>query len=36
MFLSNQKTRRERLNSEQRAVFAELGYAWATEQPPRS
>ncbi|WP_405945425.1 Helicase associated domain protein [Streptomyces prunicolor] len=32
VFLSNQKTRRERLNADQRAVFAELGYAWAAEQ----
>ncbi|MEH0517385.1 Helicase associated domain protein [Streptomyces sp. B21-079] len=36
VFLSNQKTRRERLDAEQRGAFAELGYAWATEQPPRS
>ncbi|MEH0557678.1 helicase associated domain-containing protein, partial [Streptomyces sp. B21-101] len=36
VFLSNQKTRRDRLDAEQRGAFAELGYAWATEQPPRS
>ncbi|MFD4814374.1 Helicase associated domain protein, partial [Streptomyces sp. NPDC058418] len=35
VFLSNQKVRRERLDAEQRAVFAELGYAWAIEQSER-
>lgn len=35
VFLSNQKVRRERLNAEQRAAFAELGYAWAAEQTER-
>ncbi|MDX3458882.1 Helicase associated domain protein [Streptomyces sp. ME02-8801-2C] len=35
VFLSNQKARRERLNAEQRAAFAELGYTWAAEQSER-
>ncbi|MGN9760196.1 Helicase associated domain protein [Streptomyces sp. SD31] len=35
VFLSNQKARRDRLDAEQRAAFAELGYAWAEEQPER-
>ncbi|GHD96130.1 helicase [Streptomyces naganishii JCM 4654] len=34
VFLSNQKARRERLDAEQRAALAELGYAWAV-QPRR-
>ncbi|MFJ3498835.1 Helicase associated domain protein [Streptomyces sp. NPDC086091] len=34
VFLSNQKARRERLDAEQRAALAELGYAWAA-QPRR-
>ncbi|WP_331745582.1 helicase associated domain-containing protein, partial [Streptomyces mirabilis] len=35
VFLSNQKARRDRLDAEQRAAFAELGYAWAVEQSER-
>ncbi|WP_202499142.1 helicase associated domain-containing protein [Streptomyces bottropensis] len=35
VFLSNQKARRDRLDTEQRAAFAELGYTWAVEQPER-
>lgn len=35
VFLSNQKARRDRLDAEQRAAFAELGYAWAVEQSGR-
>jgi hypothetical protein len=35
VFLSNQKSRRDRLDAEQRAAFAQLGYAWAEEQPER-
>ncbi|WP_221361488.1 DEAD/DEAH box helicase [Streptomyces beigongshangae] len=35
VFLSNQKARRDRLDAEQRAAFAELGYAWAVEQSRR-
>ncbi|MFE6962098.1 Helicase associated domain protein [Streptomyces sp. NPDC057696] len=31
VFLSNQKARRDRLDAEQRAALAELGYAWAAE-----
>ncbi|MFD7232162.1 Helicase associated domain protein [Streptomyces sp. NPDC059881] len=31
VFLSNQKARRDRLDAQQRAAFAELGYAWAAE-----
>ncbi|THA65759.1 helicase [Streptomyces sp. A0642] len=36
VFLSNQKARRDRLDVEQRAVLAELGYTWAAEQSGRS
>ncbi|MGW0191612.1 Helicase associated domain protein [Streptomyces sp. NPDC003362] len=31
VFLSNQKARRDRLDAEQRAALAELGYAWAAQ-----
>ncbi|WP_309074943.1 helicase associated domain-containing protein [Streptomyces sp. NWU339] len=31
VFLSNQKARRDRLDAQQRAALAELGYAWAAE-----
>ncbi|MFE4825094.1 helicase associated domain-containing protein, partial [Streptomyces sp. NPDC056704] len=31
VFLSNQKARRDRLDAEQRAALAELGYAWAAK-----
>ncbi len=34
VFLSNQKARRDRLDAEQRAALAELGYTWAA-QPGR-
>ncbi|MEU6603180.1 DEAD/DEAH box helicase [Streptomyces flaveolus] len=36
VFLSNQKARRDRLDSKQRAALAELGYIWAAEQSGRS
>lgn len=36
VFLSNQKTRRDRLNTKQRAALAKLGYTWAAEQSRRS
>ncbi|MEV6796437.1 Helicase associated domain protein [Streptomyces sp. NPDC051320] len=36
VFLSNQKARRDRLDAEQRAVLAGLGYTWAAEQSGRS
>ncbi|MGW1616667.1 Helicase associated domain protein [Streptomyces sp. NPDC002285] len=36
VFLSNQRTRRERLDARQRAALAELGYTWAAEQSGRS
>ncbi|MER5587202.1 Helicase associated domain protein [Streptomyces asoensis] len=36
VFLSNQKTRRERLDAKQRAALAELGYTWAAEPSGRS
>ncbi|MFJ3037105.1 DEAD/DEAH box helicase [Streptomyces tendae] len=36
VFLSNQKARRDRLDANQRAAFAELGYAWAAERSERS
>jgi superfamily II DNA or RNA helicase len=36
VFLGNQKARRDRLDAEQRAALAELGYAWAAAQPRRS
>ncbi|MFF8451782.1 Helicase associated domain protein [Streptomyces leeuwenhoekii] len=36
VFLSNQKARRDRLDVEQRAALAELGYTWAAEQSGRS
>lgn len=32
VFLSNQKARRDRLDAEQRAGLAELGYTWAAER----
>jgi superfamily II DNA or RNA helicase len=32
VFLSNQKARRDRLDADQRASLAELGYTWAAEQ----
>ncbi|MDQ1013559.1 hypothetical protein QFZ43_008964 [Streptomyces afghaniensis] len=35
VFLSNQKSRRDRLDATQRSALAELGYAWAEEQPER-
>ncbi|MFF7183415.1 hypothetical protein [Streptomyces sp. NPDC008121] len=31
MFLSNQKARRDRLDADQRAALAELGYPWAEQ-----
>jgi hypothetical protein len=31
VFLSNQKARRDRLDAQQRAALAELGYVWAVE-----
>ncbi|MFE0492941.1 Helicase associated domain protein [Streptomyces griseorubiginosus] len=35
VFLSNQKARRARLEAEQRAALAQLGYTWAEGQPER-
>ncbi|MGW8066899.1 Helicase associated domain protein [Streptomyces ziwulingensis] len=35
VFLSNQKARRDRLDAEQRAALAQLGYTWAAEQRQR-
>ncbi|WP_415944741.1 Helicase associated domain protein, partial [Streptomyces sp. 067-1] len=36
VFLSNQKARRGRLDADQRAALAELGYTWAAERSGRS
>ncbi|MFJ4273980.1 Helicase associated domain protein [Streptomyces coelicoflavus] len=36
VFLSNQKARRDRLDADQRAALAELGYTWAAERSGRS
>ncbi|MFE0797598.1 DEAD/DEAH box helicase [Streptomyces mutabilis] len=36
VFLSNQKARRDRLDANQRAALAELGYTWAAERSGRS
>ncbi|WP_189285649.1 helicase associated domain-containing protein, partial [Streptomyces anthocyanicus] len=36
VFLSNQKARRDRLDADQRAALAELGYTWAAQRSGRS